>query len=112
MGQWCIVQTPEFGAWFASLGRQLQEDIYRAICILRELGPTLGRPYVDTIKGSRFGNMKELRVQSHGRPVRSLFAFDARRTGVLLIGGDKRGNPRFYETMVAKADELFVRYRG
>ncbi len=73
-------------------------------------GPQLGRPHVDTIKGSRHANMKELRTQSGGKPLRTLFAFDPRHAAILLIGGDKTGDDRFYDHMVPIADNLYDEY--
>jgi hypothetical protein len=70
-------------------------------------GPLLSRPFADTISGSRHANMKELRVQHQGRPYRILFAFDPRRCALLLLGGDKTGNDRWYEEFVPVADSLF-----
>lgn len=67
----------------------------------------LGRPYADTVKGSRHANMKELRTQSLGRPLRTFFAFDPRRAAILLIGGDKTGDKRFYDRMIPVADRLY-----
>src|SRR6185312_3436893 len=71
---------------------------------------TDAEPPADTIKGSQYSNMKELRVQHEGRPYRILFAFDPRRTGLLLIGGDKTGNNRWYEEFVPKADAVFTEH--
>jgi transcriptional regulator with XRE-family HTH domain len=66
------------------------EALLAAVQILRDQGPTLGRPLVDTVKGSRHSNMKELRPGSTGRTeIRVLFAFDIERQAILLVGGDK-----------------------
>lgn len=54
--------------------------------------------------------MKELRTQHQGRPLRTLFAFDPRRAAILLIGGDKTGDKRFYERLIPIADRLFDEY--
>ncbi len=70
----------------------------------------MGRPYVDTVKGSAFTNMKELRVQHDGNPYRILFAFDPQRQAVLLIGGNKRGDKRWYEKSISVADKRFAEY--
>jgi hypothetical protein len=75
--------------------------------LLQQLGPLLGRPHADTVKGSRHSNMKELRTQHRGRPLRTLFAFDPRRSAILLIGGDKTGDDRFYDRMIPLADRLY-----
>ena len=78
--------------------------------VLKRTGPNLGRPYVDSVKGSRHENMKELRVQSKGRPFRIFFAFDPLRRAVLLIGGNKTGDKRFYVRMIPIADVLYDDY--
>ena len=59
---------------------------------------------------ARHSNMKELRTQHQGRPIRTFFAFDPRRTAILLIGGDKTGDNRFYERMIPEADRLYDEY--
>ena len=73
-------------------------------------GPLLGRPHADTLRGSRISNMKELRIQHDGRPYRVLFAFDPRRSAMLLIGGDKTGNDRWYQEYVPKAEAIFTQH--
>jgi hypothetical protein len=70
-------------------------------------GPKLSRPYADTVKGSKFKNMKELRIQYSGRPIRAFFAFDPERQAIVLCAGDKSGDKRFYETMIRVADDEF-----
>jgi hypothetical protein len=88
-----------------------RENVLAAILVLQELGPRLGRPHADTINGSRFPNMKELRIQSKGRPLRALFAFDLARSAILLCGGDKSsGDKRFYQKLIARADAEFSRH--
>jgi len=103
---WEIEFTDEFGAWWILLSEQEQESIAASVELLRQLGPHLGRPHVDAIQGSRHSNMKELRTQHQGRPLRTLFAFDPRRCAILLVGGDKTGDDRFYDRMVPVADRL------
>jgi hypothetical protein len=104
---WDIEYTDEFGAWWDSLRGDAQEAIAHDVEVLGQIGPGLGRPRVDTVKGSRFANMKELRTQHRGEPYRTFFAFDPRRCAILLIGGSKAGDNRFYETFVPKADKLY-----
>ena len=87
-----------------------QADIVEAAQVLKTYGPQLGRPHVDTVYDSRHSNMKELRVQSKGRPLRIFFAFDPNRQAVLLVGGNKQGDKRFYKRMIAKADDLYDEY--
>jgi hypothetical protein len=78
--------------------------------LLESYGPNLGRPHADTVKASKHVNMKELRTQCAGKPLRSFFAFDPRRSAILLIGGDKSGDKRFYDRMIPVADELYDLY--
>lgn len=75
--------------------------------MLEERGPMLPFPRSSQIKSSRQPHMRELRVQSGGRPLRVFYAFDPRRSAILLIGGDKTGDDRFYETLVPVADDLY-----
>lgn len=75
--------------------------------LLEQIGPGLGRPTVDSVKGSQFPNMKELRTQHRGEPFRTFFAFDPRRCAILLIGGSKGGDRRFYERYIPLADRLY-----
>jgi hypothetical protein len=107
---WNIEFTDEFAEWWASLAADQQAAVEAGVRLLEEYGPSLSRPHADTIKGSRHSNMKELRVQRQGRPLRTFFAFDPRRSAILLIGGDKTGDDRFYERMIPLADELYDNY--
>lgn len=107
---WEVEYTDEFGKWWDSLPEDAQEAIARDVEILEQVGPGLGRPQVDTVKGSMFGNMKELRTQHRGEPYRTFFAFDPRRCAILLIGGNKSGEKRFYEQYIPIADRLYQEY--
>jgi hypothetical protein len=107
---WEVEFTDEFGDWWDGLSVAEQESIRVKVELLAELGPALTRPHADTIHGSRLKNLRELRIQHEGRPYRVLYAFDPRRTGVLLIGGDKTGNPRWYEEFVPKAEALYAQH--
>lgn len=95
--------------WLLALSQDDYDLVIAALEILSAEGPMLGRPLVDTIKGSRHKNMKELRPGSAGRSeVRILFAFDPRRRAVLLLAGDKAGNwQRWYRRNIPIADHLF-----
>lgn len=104
---WSIKQTGVFDAWYMSLNDADRQNVLAAILMLRDLGPKLPRPYADTVKGSRHCNMKELRIQSQGKPLRVFFAFNPLRTGILLCGGDKAGNKRFYDDMIKVADREY-----
>lgn len=103
---WEVEVTDEFEEWWHSLDEAEQESLAASVRLLEQLGPGLGRPHADALKKSRHSNMKELRTQHAGRPIRTLFAFDPRRTAILLIGGDKTGDKRFYERMIPLADRL------
>ena len=103
---WEVAYTDEFEAWWESLTEQEQSDVDAKVRLLQGRGPQLGRPHADTVNGSRHVNMKELRIQHAGRPYRVLFAFDPRRSAILLLGGDKTGNPRWYEENIPVADRL------
>lgn len=107
---WTILRTDEIIAWIAELDDNAKEAILKSLLVLREIGPALGRPHVDSVKGSKYPNMKELRVQNKNRVYRIFFAFDPLRNAILLIGGDKRGNKKFYEKMIARADDLYRRH--
>lgn len=99
--------TDEFGKWWDSLNDAEQDAIDFTVGLLEESGPGLRRPHADAIHGSKYVNMRELRCQHQGRPYRVLYAFDPRRTAMLLIGGDKTGRPDWYEEFVPKADRIY-----
>ncbi|MGC9261402.1 MAG: type II toxin-antitoxin system RelE/ParE family toxin [Phycisphaerae bacterium] len=104
---WQVEFTDDFGRWWEQLTPAQQTAIDASVRLLEQLGPHLSRPYADTVKGSRHANLKELRTQCQGRPLRTLFAFDPRRCAILLIGGDKTGDERFYERMISVAERLY-----
>jgi hypothetical protein len=107
---WIIDRTEEIAEWIKKLDEDAKEAILKSLLILQEIGPSLGRPYVDTINESKHKNMKELRIQNRQRLFRILFAFDPDRKAILLIGGDKRGDKRFYQKMIPIADALFDKH--
>jgi len=107
---WDVEYTDEFETWWDGLTESEQDSVRASVDLLSEQGPNLGRPHADHLEGSSYSNMKELRTQHHGRPLRTFFAFDPRRTAILLIAGDKTGDDRFYERMIPKADILFDEY--
>lgn len=109
---WEVEFTDEFGAWWDALSEAEQESVDVSIRLLEACGPRLGFPDSSGIAGSRHGRMRELRVQHKGRPLRVLYAFDPRRVAILLIGGDKTGNDRWYEEFVPVADRLYERHLG
>jgi hypothetical protein len=103
---WDVEFTDEFGEWWDALSEDEQDSLTVGVKLLQALGPELGRPYADTVKQSRHKNMKELRTQVHGNPLRTFYAFDPRRKAILLVGGCKGRDKRFYERMVPLADKL------
>jgi hypothetical protein len=108
---WNIVTVECFDDWFLGLDSSEQQDVLTAILVLEQFGPMLGRPYVDSLKGTaKVKNLKELRVQHKGRPYRVFFAFDPLRQAVMLCGGDKTGDNTFYETMIGIAEREFMKY--
>jgi len=105
---WEVEVSDEFREWYVNLPVDLRAAIAAAVDTLAEAGPELGRPLVDTLKGSRYANMKELRVQHRGRLYRILLIFDPRRNAYLILGGDKSGDPRWYEDAIRKADRIYA----
>ena len=104
---WDVEHTDEFAEWFVALGEVDQDSIDFTVDLLIAQGPRLGFPHSSGINGSRHTHMRELRLQSEGRPVRIFYAFDPRRLAILLIGGDKTGDKRFYDRMIPVADTLY-----
>jgi hypothetical protein len=109
---WLVHFHPEFEPEFDDLPRQVQDELLAQAKVLAEYGPQLGRPCVDTLKGSRHANLKELRFDADGGVWRVAFAFDPERAAVLLVAGDKSGGSetRFYRHLLAKADARFDRH--
>ena len=108
--KWEVEFTGEFSRWWDKLTENQQEDVAYSVGLLAELGPALGFPHSSKLKGSRYPAMRELRTQSGGRPLRTLYAFDAARAAILLVGGDKTGNNRWYETFIPQADRLYEQH--
>ena len=108
--EWEVEFTDEFEKWWNGLGEAEQEDVSAKVILLQKLGPALRRPHSDVIASSKHANMKELIVQHQGRPYRVLYAFDPRRCAILLIGGDKTGDGRWYEKFVPIADQIYDKH--
>lgn len=106
---WAVATTGVFDQWFAALGEDAQAEIIALVELLKLLGPALGRPHADTLKGSRHANMKELRARTRDQVIRVAFAFDPNRAAILLVAGDKGGvsERRFYRLLIERADALF-----
>ncbi len=105
---WEVEFHEDFDSEFEALPGDVQTELRAHALLLEHFGPQLGRPRVDTLKGSRHANMKELRFDAGGGVWRVAFAFDPRRNAVLLVAGDKSGGgeKRFYRQLIAKADEI------
>ena len=114
MAAWSVEFHPACEAWADRLGQRDKEALLAAINVLRDRGPALGRPLVDTVEGSRHANMKELRPGSTGRSeIRVLFAFDIERQAILLVGGDKSTDWKgWYRTNISIADDRFDEHQG
>jgi hypothetical protein len=107
---WEVEGTDEFANWWRTLSGDEQQDVAFVVDLLVQRGPTLEFPYSSAVHGSRHSHMRELRVQHRGRPYRVLYAFDPRRTAILLLGGDKTGDDRWYEVNVPRADATYDEY--
>src|SRR5205085_2484482 len=106
---WSVEVCDELEAEWATLPEAVQDEILAHSRLLEQFGPQLGRPRADTLKGSNYANMKELRFDAADGVWRVAFAFDTRRTGILLVAADKSGVPqkRFYKQLIAKADARY-----
>ncbi|AFY68432.1 hypothetical protein Pse7367_0114 [Thalassoporum mexicanum PCC 7367] len=107
--RWHVLFHEEFALEFDGFPKRVQEKILARAESLKAIGPNLGRPDVDTLKGSRYVNMKELRFSVNNGVWRIAFAFDPNRQAVLLVAGDKLGikEKRFYSQLISKADQRF-----
>jgi|SRR5579859_1282701 len=106
---WNVSFHDEFDIEFTSLSDAVQDELLAHAKVLAQLGPTMGRPRVDTLAGSRHANMKELRFEADNGVWRVAFAFDPTRSAILLVAGDKGGlgQKRFYRSLIARADDRF-----
>ena len=107
---WEVEFTDQFAEWWADLTESQQDVVAGKVQLLMERGPSLSYPHSSDIRGARHGAMRELRAQASGNPLRVFYAFDPRRTAILLIGGDKTGNDRFYAEYIRLADNLYDDY--
>lgn len=110
--EWNVILQEPLVDWLKTLAEEDLLKIYAAFELLSTEGPQLGRPYADTLQGSKYSNMKELRVQSKLSVFRLLFIFDSIRQAVVLCGGDKKGKNEktFYKTMIALAEQTYETY--
>lgn len=107
---WEILTVEIFDEWFLALSNAEQTDVLAAMHLLEIHGPQLKRPYADTLENTNISNLKELRIQHQGKPYRVMFAFDPVRRAVLLCGGDKTGDKRFYKRMIPLAEHEFKKH--
>lgn len=107
--RWEVALGDEFESEFSRLNVNVQTELLAMARLLQQFGPQLGRPRIDTLKGSSHANMKEIRFSANGGEWRVAFAFDTKRRAILLIGGDKSGGSekRFYRELIRKADDRF-----
>lgn len=108
--KWTVLFTECFKTWLVQQDRATMNTVLGALSRLQLLGPRLARPYADTLNGSEYPNMKELRIQHQGKPLRAFFAFDPLRQAIVLCAGDKSNNKRFYQQMIKLADAEFTAY--
>ena len=106
---WEVVLCSEFAEESLGFSEEVRVALAIKIEMLKAFGPALGRPHADTLNGSKYANMKELRFKADGGVWRVAFAFDVRRKAILLVAGNKRGvsEMRFYKTLTHKADKRF-----
>ena len=108
--EWEVLFGDEFEGWWNGLSEEEQEDVNASVMLLQQHGPLLRFPFSSSVESSKYAHMRELRIQHKGRPYRVLYAFDPLRSAVLLIGGDKTGNDRWYEIHVPIADKLYTQH--
>jgi hypothetical protein len=104
-----VAYTDEFEAWWDSLDEADQDAVQFSVSLLRQFGVTLGHPHSSAIKGSKHP-LRELRCQSSGRPLRVFYAYNPVRDAVMIVGGDKTGDDRFYKRAVRTAEDLWDQY--
>jgi hypothetical protein len=107
---WEVEYTDEFERWWNDLTEEEQTAIDAKVRLLQARGPNLPHPHSSGIESSKHPHMRELIVQCHGEPFRILYAFDPRRVAILLVGGNKTGDNRWYESFVPVADRLYEQH--
>ena len=110
--KWEVLFCDEFEPEFRLLSTIVQKELFARIKLLEKVGPSLGRPYVDTLNDSKYANMKELRFDADSGVWRVAFAFDPQRYAILLVAGDKIGvsQKKFYKQLIKKADQRFKKH--
>ena len=107
---WGVEYTSEFSEWCNEISEGEQDSISNSVNLLMENGVNLRFPHSSGIHSSRHSHMRELRIQGGRSPIRIFYAFDPRRTSILLIGGHKTDNNLFYRQHVPVADRLYDQY--
>lgn len=110
MALWKVEGTQEFTEWFDALDVPIQDTVADTVNMLVQAGPMLPYPYSSAVHGSVYSHMRELRIQHAGRPYRVFYAFDPRRVAILLVGGVKAGQKRFYARLVRRADRRYAEH--
>ena len=110
--QWQVEFNKTFESEFDALEADVQNELFAKVILLERFGPSLGRPSVDTLNGSRYSNMKELRFSDGDGVWRVAFAFDVERKAILLVAGNKSGGSqkRFYKQLIEQADQRFEQH--
>jgi hypothetical protein len=107
---WTVALADEFDSEYDELDQEVQDELLAQLKVIAQFGPQAGRPRIDTLNGSKYANMKELRFSAGGGEWRAAFAFDPMRKAIVLVAGDKSGRggeARFYKQLIAKADKRF-----
>jgi hypothetical protein len=110
INMWEVEFTDEFEKWWKTLNEGEQDAVAFSVGLLQSEGPSLKFPHSTGVEQSRHSSMRELRSQCKGRSLRTFYAFDPKRTAILLIGGDKTGDDRFYDVMTPIADKIYDNY--
>lgn len=107
---WIVDLHPDFEPEFNALKKKVKLELLARITLLESFGPELKRPYADTLNGSRYPNMKELRFDAEDGVWRVAYAFDPSRQAIILVAGDKSGvsQQKFYKALIKKADQRFA----
>lgn len=105
---WEVEYSDDFGKWWDTLTEVEQVDVAACVGLLEMYGPNLKFPHSSDVKGAKHSHMRELRVQHKGKPYRVLYAFDPRRIAILLVGGNKTGDKKWYEKYISIADNLYA----
>lgn len=104
-----VIGTDEFKHWFECLDEGDMDAVAFCVDLLEERGVSLGYPHSSALKGTDYP-LRELRVQSKGKPLRVIYPFDPKRQAVLILGGDKTGNPKFYDEHIPIAEKIWREY--